>query len=211
MSKTIITSPRKMQSEALARYIKTSMLKSFAELKPYIEELWTRFDALKDGETIAGCTTRKEYCENVLNRTPRAVRYMLHGGNPANSQRPALPARGEIISPPSYVAGDVATKNVGPEVLPETSPESEPEPKRHAPTPTEKHAKELEVFVQKYFCEAHVVVCRRLPEVNNRFFDLMNVNAVEASVIKKMVLAGNKEEQRLLKERLKSAAKKRQS
>jgi hypothetical protein len=33
------------------------------------------------GQVILGCTTKKQFCEEVLRRTPRAVRYLLDGGN----------------------------------------------------------------------------------------------------------------------------------
>jgi Domain of unknown function (DUF4338) len=64
-----------------------------AELKPYVEELWKRLDR---GQVILGCSTKNEFCEQVLQRTPRAVRYMLQGGNPNNK-------KGEIISPQQFI------------------------------------------------------------------------------------------------------------
>jgi hypothetical protein len=76
--------------------VQAGMVKAFAELKPFIEELWKRFDALKDDETIAGCKTRKEYCEKVLDRTPRAIQYMMAGGNPVSKRKPAS----ETVSSP---------------------------------------------------------------------------------------------------------------
>ena len=54
-----------------------------------IRQLWVEFEALKPGETIMGCATKKQFCD-LIGRTPRAVRYMLAGGN-VN--------RGETISP----------------------------------------------------------------------------------------------------------------
>jgi hypothetical protein len=94
-----VLAPRLMDSESLAVHVQTGVLAALSTLKPFIEELWKRFDALEDGETIAGCTTRKEYCEQILNRTPRAVRYMLDGGNNHRQKHtPALPT-GETVSP----------------------------------------------------------------------------------------------------------------
>jgi hypothetical protein len=88
-----------LSNEALGSHVENAVLgisKTLADLRPYIEELWTRFDALEPGQTIRGCRTRKEYCANVLQRTPRAVRYMLDGGNPVSK-------RGETVSPAESV------------------------------------------------------------------------------------------------------------
>ena len=82
-----------MQSEHLAEYVVTNgwgdVLVRLKQLKPYIEILWDRFDELKGTETIAGCRTKEEFCEKRLNRSIRAVQYMLYGRTPkkANSAR----------------------------------------------------------------------------------------------------------------------------
>lgn len=79
----------RMDSKALARYVSGRMvgiLVNLADLRPFVTELWNRFDLLKGNQTIAGCRTRKEYCEKVLHRTDRAVRYMLAGGNPVSKR-----------------------------------------------------------------------------------------------------------------------------
>jgi hypothetical protein len=55
-----------------------------------IRQLWAEFEALRPGETIFGCATKKEFCTQHLGRTPRAIRYLLAGGNHV---------RGEIVSP----------------------------------------------------------------------------------------------------------------
>jgi len=64
-----------------------SML-SLRQLEPVIGEILRRFKHLPrkmgvNGEysTIAGHRTFKSWCAGVLKRTPRAVRYMLAGGN----------------------------------------------------------------------------------------------------------------------------------
>ncbi len=83
------------EAENLARNIISRMDSMTAKLKNLeddIRKLWAEFDKLKAGETILGCATKKEFCERKLNRTPRAIRYMLAGGNPDNQ-------REEIISP----------------------------------------------------------------------------------------------------------------
>jgi hypothetical protein len=60
-----------------------------------IRALWKEFDSLKTGEKILGCRTRKHFCAKHLHRTPRAVRYMLSGGNPVSKRQKA----GETVSP----------------------------------------------------------------------------------------------------------------
>jgi hypothetical protein len=47
-------------------------------LEDDIRVLWADFDTLKDGETILGCATKKEFCEKKLHRAPQTVRYMLN-------------------------------------------------------------------------------------------------------------------------------------
>lgn len=88
-----------LSNDALSSHVENGVLgvgKALADLRPYIEELWTRFDVLEPGQTIRGCRTRKQYCAKVLQRTPRAVRYMLDGGNPISK-------RGETVSPAEVV------------------------------------------------------------------------------------------------------------
>ena len=95
MTNALAKRPTAMKSEALAKYLQAGMFRAFRELEPFMRELWARFAALKRNERIAGCATKEQYCERVLHRTPRAVRYMLAGGNPRNAKR--KPA--EIIAP----------------------------------------------------------------------------------------------------------------
>ena len=61
-----------------------------AQLETDIRALWREFDSLPPGEKILGCRNKKEFCTERLGRTPRAVRYMLNGGNER---------RGENVSP----------------------------------------------------------------------------------------------------------------
>lgn len=80
-----------MPSDQLAEHVRDGIggvYFSMAMIAPYIQELWRRFETLGAGESISGCRTKKEYCETVLNRTPRAVRYMLAGGNPVSKRNP---------------------------------------------------------------------------------------------------------------------------
>ena len=79
--------------ESLARKVVDSMTgltTTLKDLEDDIRRLWFEFDNLKDGETIMGCSTKKAFCETHLKKTPRAVRYMLAGGNTN---------RGETFSP----------------------------------------------------------------------------------------------------------------
>lgn len=82
-----------MESEQLAEHVSKNgwgdVLVTLTQLKPYIEILWGRFDELRGTETIAGCHTKKEFSEKCLNRSIRAVQFMLYGRTPkkANSTR----------------------------------------------------------------------------------------------------------------------------
>jgi hypothetical protein len=64
------------------------------DLEPMIRRLWAEFEALKTGETILGCTTKKQFCEERLRRTPRAIQYLLAGGNHNRSETVSLPPKG---------------------------------------------------------------------------------------------------------------------
>jgi len=80
MSALAVLSPRQMKSEALGIYVRDELhgvAQKLIELKPYIAEVWRR---LESGETILGCTTKKQFCK-LVKRDPRTVRYMLAGGN----------------------------------------------------------------------------------------------------------------------------------
>jgi len=82
-------------AEMRARSIISRMEGFAAKLKTLEDDLralWLDFENLKAGDTILGCATKKEFCEKKLGRTPRAIQYMLAGGNPNNT-------RSEIISP----------------------------------------------------------------------------------------------------------------
>jgi len=73
---------RLLDSEFLGKYLANEMagvLRKTDELCPVFEELWRRFEGLKDGENICGCSTRTQYCETVLKRSMRSVQYILYG------------------------------------------------------------------------------------------------------------------------------------
>jgi hypothetical protein len=67
-----------------------------ADLEDDIRQLWLQFENLAPNFTIMGCATKKEFCEKHLHRTPRAIQYMLDGGNAAN-----MAQRRENISLPA--------------------------------------------------------------------------------------------------------------
>jgi hypothetical protein len=70
-----------IDSESFGKFVRDGVIgvaQKLVELKPYIEELWRRIDR---GEVILGCSTKKEFCQQVLQRTPRAVRFMLDRGS----------------------------------------------------------------------------------------------------------------------------------
>jgi hypothetical protein len=75
--------------EALAKQVIhrfTALEAKLTDFDADIRSLWKEFDGLKRGEKILGCTNRKQFCENHLHRTPRAVQYMLSGGNPTEKR-----------------------------------------------------------------------------------------------------------------------------
>jgi DNA repair photolyase len=92
-----------MKSEELAAYVIKSgwgdVLRKLVQLKPYIEVLWSRFDDLEDGQMIAGCRTKNEFSENCLNRSIRAVQYMLYGRAPAKTKANNVRPGSEANSP----------------------------------------------------------------------------------------------------------------
>jgi hypothetical protein len=71
---------RVKEREALAQKVAAAFAR-LADHKEDIERLWQEFANLQEGETIMGCQTKTEFCEKVLGRSIRAVRYMLDGGN----------------------------------------------------------------------------------------------------------------------------------
>lgn len=68
------------EREALAQKVAAAFAR-LADHKDDIQRLWVEFENLQSGETIMGCSTKTEFCEKVLGRSIRAVRYMLDGGN----------------------------------------------------------------------------------------------------------------------------------
>jgi len=77
--------------EALAQRVAEAFTSAFTKLEEHkadIEALWVEFGKLGAGENIMGCTSKAEFCETVLHRSYRAVRYLLTGGNPVSKRRP---------------------------------------------------------------------------------------------------------------------------
>jgi hypothetical protein len=86
--------------EVLAQRVITavgSIATKLTELEADIRALWVEFENLPAGETILGCSTKKQFCETKLHRTPRAVRYLLNGDS--NPDYVPVAQREEIISP----------------------------------------------------------------------------------------------------------------
>ena len=100
-----IKDAEKMQNDELAEYVagvSQSLFLGLVNFKPYIEELWRRFEKIRtdrSDETIAGCHTKDEFCEKILKRTRRAVNYMLTGGNPVSKRRETV-SRPDLQNPP---------------------------------------------------------------------------------------------------------------
>lgn len=69
--------------------------KKLADFKPAVERLRDAFKAMPRDAKILGCTSFKHFCKTHLHRTPRAVFYMLAGGNPVAKRKQA----GETVSP----------------------------------------------------------------------------------------------------------------
>jgi hypothetical protein len=99
--------------EALAQRVVSavgSIATKLTELEADLRLLWVEFENLSDGETILGCSTKKEFCETKLHRTPRAVQYLLKGGNAAN-----MAQRRENISLPPAPEPEPAQSKVHPD------------------------------------------------------------------------------------------------
>jgi hypothetical protein len=113
-------------AENLARHIISRLDSVAAKLKSLegdIRRLWIEFDNLKTGETILGCATKKEFCEKRLNRTPRAIQYLLAGqSNPADRPRSELssPVAGVSPAEPSALHHGAAHGLVSPSLPPVT-------------------------------------------------------------------------------------------
>ncbi len=95
--------------EGLARSVVSkmdSMVTTLKDLEDDIRRLWVEFDNLKVGETILGCATKKEFCEKKLNRTPRAISYMLGGGNHKRETVSRQPENVTLQTPESVATSD---------------------------------------------------------------------------------------------------------
>jgi hypothetical protein len=85
-----------LQREALALVEAFSALDTkLADLEPMIKKVREGFKSKPRDAKILGCVSFKMFCKQHLKRTPRAVRYMLSGGNPTDKRT----KRGETVSP----------------------------------------------------------------------------------------------------------------
>lgn len=78
--------------EERAEYVAAHFENCGPQVAAYIRQLRADFRALKRCETIMGCKTWTEFCEKVLKRTDRAVRYTIAGGNPRWKRKPTTDA-----------------------------------------------------------------------------------------------------------------------
>ncbi|MGB7438704.1 MAG: hypothetical protein WBW49_25065, partial [Candidatus Acidiferrum sp.] len=84
-----------LTNEEVANHVIAGVQKLRA-LEPYLRELWSRFRRLKPGQTIMGCSTKTEFAEKHLNRSLRAVEYLLYG-------RSEQCSRPEYVTPPKHL------------------------------------------------------------------------------------------------------------
>jgi hypothetical protein len=75
--------------EERAEYVAAAFEAQGRPIARYIKQLRCDFRALKSDATIMGCETWTEFCTKVLNRTTRAVRYIVAGGNPRSRRKPS--------------------------------------------------------------------------------------------------------------------------
>jgi hypothetical protein len=78
-----------MNNEELAKRVIAAvdgLAPKLAELEADIRALWAEFEKLPKGQTIAGCRTKTEFCRRHLNRTPRAIQYLLSGRREQSSR-----------------------------------------------------------------------------------------------------------------------------
>lgn len=78
-----------MDNEVLASEFKrryTLIGKRLKELRPFYVELRTRFFDLPTGDSIMGCTTWTDFCEEHLKYSDRHVRRLIEGDNPATEK-----------------------------------------------------------------------------------------------------------------------------
>jgi hypothetical protein len=78
-AKTMNTADREALAQKIVDGHNAVCLKDMEE---DIRALWKEFDAaVRAGESIKGCRTKTEFCEQCLDRSIRSVQYMLTGGN----------------------------------------------------------------------------------------------------------------------------------
>jgi hypothetical protein len=81
--------PSELGDEQLAQVVSDGLVNLAVvseRLKPYFFELRERFHKKPPTAEIHGCRSWDEFCTKVLQRTRRAVNYLLAGGNPASKR-----------------------------------------------------------------------------------------------------------------------------
>lgn len=96
MDKNLLAERHELDAEALSEHIRANFsgsLCSLRQLDPFVREMLRRFKHLPrkrgvDGtyKNISGHRSFKSWCNGVLNRSDRTVRYMLAGGNGKRSK-----------------------------------------------------------------------------------------------------------------------------
>jgi hypothetical protein len=80
-----------------------------------IRALWAEFDKLdrSSGETIMGCSTKKEFCKRHIDRELRSVRYMLNGGNHKRAGETVSPSLDVFDAAYQYLSAFTSEENLG--------------------------------------------------------------------------------------------------
>jgi hypothetical protein len=98
-----------IRRDALADVVIGAVMEAFQKLADHredIAQLWSEFAHLQPGETIKGCRTKGEFCDQHLHRNIRSVQYMLRGGNHNRRETVSRPTtiqviEGETVSRPT--------------------------------------------------------------------------------------------------------------
>jgi hypothetical protein len=71
-----------MTNEQLARRVirqVRALTPKLKELETDLRRLWVAFEKLPKGDKILGCSTKAQFCQKKLHRTPRAIQHLLYG------------------------------------------------------------------------------------------------------------------------------------
>lgn len=79
-TQTDVQASREALADRVIEGFSTAFLK-LNERRDEIQQLWIEFEKLQPGELIKGCATKREFAEQHLKRSMRAVQLMLKGGS----------------------------------------------------------------------------------------------------------------------------------